>query len=296
MADMELKNEAAANANGIKYKKNKEDRINIFITVLVILGAMLVLFPIFWMIRTSFMTNLEINTYPPALFPKKWLFSNYPEAMKTFKFLIYLKNTLSIVIPAIAGVIVTSCFAAYAFARLDFKFKSFWFSLVIGSMLMPGAITIIPIFIMWSKLGFTNSYVPLIVPAFLGGGAFNIFLIRQFMMTIPKELDEAATIDGAGHLQIIFGILLPLLKPVLISVGLFTFILYWNDLLGPVIYVNDQDKQTISQGLATFKGGFGTNWKSLMAASCLASVPAVILYLFGQKYFIEGIVLTGLKS
>jgi len=283
-------------SDNIKKVKDKHERVNIPMTILVVLGAILVLFPIFWMVRTSFMTNLEINTYPPALFPKKWLFSNYPEAMKTFKFGLYLRNTLSIVIPAIIGTIVTSCFAAYAFARLEFKFKNFWFSLVIGSMLMPGAVTIIPIFIMWSKLGFTNSYVPLIVPAFLGGGAFNIFLIRQFMMTIPRELDEAATIDGAGHLRIIFGVLVPLLKPVLISVGLFTFITYWNDLLGPVIYVNDQDKQTISQGLASFKGGFGTNWKSLMAASCLASIPAIVLYLFGQKYFIEGIVLTGLKS
>jgi multiple sugar transport system permease protein len=242
------------------------------------------------------MTNLEINTYPPALLPKDWLFSNYPEAMKTFKFVLYLRNTITIVIPALIGTLVTASLAGYAFARLEFKLKNFWFALVIGSMLMPGAITIIPIFVMWSKLGFTNSYVPLIVPAFLGGGAFNIFLIRQFMMTIPKDLDEAATIDGANHLQIMFKIILPLLKSVLISVGLLTFITYWNDLLGPVIYINDQDKQTISQGLATFKGGFGTNWKSLMAASCLASVPAVVLYLIGQKYFIEGIVMTGLKS
>jgi multiple sugar transport system permease protein len=280
----------------MKRYKDKEEKLNVPISIISIMCAILVLFPIFWMVRTSFMTNLEINTYPPALLPKDWLFSNYPEAMKTFKFVLYLRNTITIVIPALIGTLVTASLAGYAFARLEFKLKNFWFALVIGSMLMPGAITIIPIFVMWSKLGFTNSYVPLIVPAFLGGGAFNIFLIRQFMMTIPKDLDEAATIDGANHLQIMFKIILPLLKSVLISVGLLTFITYWNDLLGPVIYINDQDKQTISQGLATFKGGFGTNWKSLMAASCLASVPAVVLYLIGQKYFIEGIVMTGLKS
>jgi len=248
------------------------------------------------MIRTSFMSNLEINQYPPSLLPKKWLFSNYSDALTTFTFGRYLFNTMTIVVTSIIGVIITASTAAYAFARLDFRLKNLWFALIIGSMLMPAAVTLIPIFITWSKLGFYNSYVPLIVPAFLGGGAFNIFLIRQFMMTIPKEIDEAAIIDGASDMQILFQILLPIIKPVLISVGLFTFINLWNDLLGPVIYISDQAKNTIAQGLATFKGGFGTNWRVLMAASCMSTLPAVILYFFGQKYFIEGIVLTGLKS
>lgn len=282
----------------IKYKSKRktENGINIITTLLVILGGLVVVFPIFWMVRTSFMSNLEINTYPPSLLPKKWLFSNYSEALSTFTFGRYLLNTLSIALPSIFGVILTSSIAAYALARLEFPLKNLWFTLIIGSMLMPGAVTIIPIFLGWSKLGLYNTYVPLIVPAFLGGGAFNIFLIRQFMLTIPRDIDEAATIDGASHIHILFGILIPLIKPVLISVGLFTFITYWNDLLGPVIYISDQEKNTISQGLATFKGGFGTNWKALMAASCMSVTPAVLLYLIGQKYFIEGIVLTGLKS
>ncbi len=276
--------------------RNNKSIVDVVVTVLVILGGLLVMFPIFWMVRTSFMSNLEINSYPPALLPSKWMFSNYPEALTTFTFWRYLANTMTIVLPSIFGVIFTSSIAAYAFARLEFRLKNLWFSLVIGSMLMPGAVTLIPIFLSWSKLGFTNSFVPLIFPAFLGGGAFNIFLIRQFMMTIPRDIDEAAIIDGASHMQILFGILLPLVKPVLISVGLFTFINLWNDLLGPVIYLSEQEKNTISQGLATFKGGFGTNWKSLMAASCMSVTPAIVLYLIGQKYFIEGIVLTGLKS
>ncbi len=145
-------------------------------------------------------------------------------------------------------------------------------------------------------LGLSSGYIPLIVPAFLGGGAFNIFLVRQFLMTIPRDLDEAALIDGASHRQILFSILLPLVAPVLISVGLFTFILYWNDLLGPLIYINDTELNTISQGLANFKSGFGTDWKAIMAASVMAIVPPVALYFFGQKYFVEGIVLSGLKS
>lgn len=277
-----------------KFKRNKN--VNITITVLVILLGILVLFPIFWMARTSLMSNLEINQYPPKLLPKKLLFSNYSDALTTFTFGRYLLNTLTIVVSSIIGVLLTSSIAAYAFSRMEFPLKNLWFALTIGSMLMPAAVTLIPIFIAWSKLGFYNTYVPLIVPAFLGGGAFNIFLIRQFMLTIPKDIDEAAIIDGASHMEILFKILLPMVKPVLITVGLFTFINLWNDLLGPVIYISDQSKNTIAQGLATFKGGFGTNWRVLMAASCMSTLPAVLLYFVGQKYFIEGIVLTGLKS
>jgi multiple sugar transport system permease protein len=167
---------------------------------------------------------------------------------------------------------------------------------VIGSMLMPGAVTIIPIFMAWSALGLSSGYAPLIVPAFLGGGAFNIFLIRQFLMTIPRELDEASKIDGAGHVRTLFQVLAPLVRPVMISVGLFTFILYWNDLLGPLIYINRTEMSTISQALANFRSGFGTDWKAIMAASTMSIAPCVALYFAGQKYFIEGIVLSGLKA
>ncbi len=295
MAEIERVQETTS-ASRRKLAHNNKKIIDGIIAVAVIISGLMVLFPIFWMARTSFMSNLEINTYPPKLLPGKWMFNNYPDALGTFTFWKYLGNTMGIIVPSIFGVILTSSIAAYAFARLEFALKNLWFTLVIGSMLMPGAVTLIPIFLAWSKLGFINSYVPLIVPAFLGGGAFNIFLIRQFMMTIPREIDEAATIDGASHMKILFGLLLPLVKPVLISVGLFTFINLWNDLLGPVIYLSEQHKYTISQGLATFKGGFGTNWKLLMAASCMSVTPAVLLYFIGQKYFIEGIVMTGLKS
>jgi multiple sugar transport system permease protein len=194
------------------------------------------------------------------------------------------------------GILLTSSMAAYALARMEFPLKKTIFTLVIASMLMPGTVTIIPIFKGWVALGVPSGYIPLIVPAFLGGGAFNIFLSRQFLMGIPKDLDEAARIDGAGHVRIFTQILLPLIKPVLISVGLFAFILYWNDVLGPLIYISRNDQNTISQGLANFRGGYGTDYKAIMAASCMSVAPAVALYFFGQKYFIEGIVLSGLKS
>lgn len=264
-------------------------------TVLVIFIALLVVFPFFWMVRSSLMSNLEINQYPPLLLPKIWRFDNYLYTLTVFPFERYFINTLIITLPSVAGVLLTATLAAYSFARLKFPLKKFWFTLVIGSMLMPGAVLIIPIFIGWSSIGLSNSYIPLIVPAYLGGGGLNIFLIRQFLMTIPRELDEAAYMDGASHLQILFKLLLPLIKPVLITVGLFTFILYWNDVMGPLIYISRNEMNTISQALANFRSGFGTDWKAIMAACTMSILPSVIIYFIGQKYFVEGIVLTGLK-
>lgn len=266
-----------------------------FNTMLIVVIALMVIFPFFWMVRSSFMSNLEINKYPPLLLPKIWRFENYSYTLTVFPFGRYFINTLIITLPSVLGVLLTASMAAYSFARLNFPLKKFWFTLVIGSMLMPGAVLIIPIFMAWSSIGLSNSYIPLIVPAYLGGGAVNIFLIRQFLMTIPRELDEASYMDGANHLQILFRVLLPLIKPVLITVGLFTFILYWNDVMGPLIYISRNEMNTVSQALANFKSGFGTDWKAIMAACTMSIMPSVILYFIGQKYFTEGIVLSGLK-
>jgi multiple sugar transport system permease protein len=274
----------------------KQNRTNYALTALIAILGLACLFPFFWMLRSSFMGNMEIYRYPPALWPKVMKFENYPAAVTLFPFGRYFINTLTITIPSVFGILLTSTLAAYALARIEFPFKKIIFTLVIASMLMPGTVTIIPIFKGWVSLGIPSGYVPLIFPAFLGGGAFNIFLSRQFFMGIPKDLDEAARIDGAGHLRILGRILLPLIKPVLISVGLFAFILYWNDLIGPLIYINRNEQNTIAQGLANFRAGFGTDYKAIMAASCMCVGPAVALYFAGQKYFIEGIVLSGLKS
>jgi len=278
------------------FTKSTPQRYNIPVTVVIGLLGLATLFPFFWMLRSSLMSNLEIYQYPPLPLPTNWRWGNYPYAMSVLPFGQYLINTLIITVPSVVGTLLTSTMAAYAFARLEFRGKKFWFTMVIGSMLMPSACTIIPIFVGWTELGFNNSFVPLIVPAFLGGGAFNIFLCRQFLKTIPRDLDEAAYLDGAGHVRIMVSVLLPLIKPVLISIGLFAFVLYWNDLLGPIIYISDNDKNTISQGLANFRGGFGTDYRAIMAICCATVAPIVALYLVGQKYFIEGIVLSGLKS
>jgi multiple sugar transport system permease protein len=274
----------------------RHNRPNIAVTAIISLLALACIFPFFWMVRSSFMSNIAINRYPPEFLPSVWHLENYPQTLRTFPFGRYLLNTLTITIPSLFGVLFTSTLAAYAFARLDFKARRFWFTMVVLSMLMPGSVTIIPIFIGWTFLGLSNGFVPLIVPAFLGGGGFNIFLGRQFLMTIPRDLDEAAYLDGAGHVRILFQVLLPLIKPVLISIFLFTFILYWNDLLGPLIYISRNSQNTISQGLANFRAGFGTDYRAIMAACTMSIAPAVILYFVGQKYFIEGIVLSGLKA
>jgi multiple sugar transport system permease protein len=269
---------------------------SVLLTALVTVLAAACIFPFLWMLRSSFMGNIEIYQYPPRLLPTTWRVDNYPSALSIFPFGRYFLNTLTITLPSVFGVLLTSTMAAFALARISFPGKKLIFALVIGSMLMPGTVSIIPIFRGWTALHLGSGYIPLIVPAFLGGGAFNIFLCRQFLMTIPRDLDEAALIDGAGKLRILGQILLPLIKPVLISIGLFTFIIYWNDVLGPLIYINRNDQNTISQGLANFRAGFGTDYKAIMAASCMSVGPAVILYFVGQRYFIEGIVLSGLKA
>jgi multiple sugar transport system permease protein len=279
-------------------RKYRADGINFPSFIILIVLAVMVVFPIYWMLRTSLMGNAEIWQQPPKMLPTSMLFSNFAKTVNspTFQFWRYLANTLYIAILSVIGVVVTASMAAYAFARMDFKGKKVLFAMCIGSMLMPSAVTIIPIFIMWSRIGAYNTYWPLTFTQFLGGGAFNIFLIRQFMLGIPRDMDEAAMIDGAKHPQILVQILLPMLTPVLITCGLFTFITSWNDVLGPVLYLSDAAKYTISLGLSIFRGGYGTNWVAIMCASTLSIIPALILYAFGQKYFVQGIALTGMKA
>lgn len=270
--------------------------VNVFFFLLVLVGAFIAFVPLYWLVRSSLMSDTEIFIFPPKLFPDTFLWDNYYKAMTVVPFGKYFVNTFTIIIPVILGTVVTSSLAAYAFARLKFPLKSLWFGLIISSMLIPYVITLIPIFIAWTNLGMVNTYMPLILPAWLGGGAYNIFLLRQFMLSIPKDLDEAATIDGAGPFRILFSIILPLVKPALIAICLFTFMNTWNDLLGPVVYLNDGNKYTVAIGLSQFKGVYRTSWNMLMAASVVVVSPAILLFFLGQKQFVEGITITGMKA
>jgi len=259
--------------------------------------AALVLLPIWWMFRSSLMTNAELYAYPPRFFPGRWLFGNYAATMEFFPFWKYFKNTMTIIVPAVLGGTATATLAGYAFARLHFPGKKLLFTLCVGSMLLPTMVTLVPLYIMWTRgLGLADSYLPLILPYFCGGGAFNIFLIRQFIKSIPREMDEAATIDGAGPFRILVSIIVPAIKPAMIVVSLLLFIFLWNDLLQQLIYINSQSKFTIALGLAQFKGSLGTDWSKIMSATCMAFVPGIVFYLIGQRHFVEGIVMTGMKN
>jgi len=265
-----------------------------FVAVIVI--AALVLLPIWWMVRSSLMRSLEIFRWPPPFFPPEWLFSNYNIKPTTFDFWLYLRNTLMIVVPCVVFGTVTAVSCGYAFARLSFKGKKFLFSLCVGSMLLPTMVTLIPLYIAWASLGLTNTYWPLILPYLCGGGAFNIFLIRQFIRTVPKELDEAAKIDGAGYLRTLVTIIAPSIRAAIIVVALLIFITTWNDLLQQTIYISSREKYTLAVGLTTFMGSFKNDYAGMFAATCLSFLPGVIVFLFGQRYFVEGIVMTGMKN
>ena len=265
--------------------------------VILLIMAAAVMLPIWWIFRSSLMTNTELYAWPPAFFPSSWLFSNYIETLQVFKLWLYLANTMTIIVPSVIGGTITAVLSGYAFARLRFGGKKFIFSLCVGSMLLPTMVTLIPLYIMWTRgLGLSNTYWPLIIPYFCGGGAFNIFLIRQFICTIPRELDEAASIDGAGPLRILFSIIVPAIKPALIVVGLLLFITIWNDLLQQTIYINRPEDFTIVIGLSMFRSGLKADWAKIMCATCLSFVPGLLIYMVGQKYFVEGIVMTGLKN
>ena len=276
-----------------KSKKQVFFKVLVFLTVACI--AAMVAFPIYWLLRSSLMSDTQMFVWPLKYWPSEFRWQNYTDALSRQPFLLYTLNTLKIFMLVLLGTMLTSCLAAYAFGRLEFPLKSFWFSLIIGSMIMPYAITLIPIYLGWSKLGFVNTYVPLIIPAYLGGGAFFIFLIRQFIMSLPKDLDESARIDGAGYMRILFKIIIPLIRPILAVVFIFCFLNCWNDFLGPLIYVNDPEKYTVAVGLCLFKSEYKVDWGMLMAATAIIVMPSIIIFIAGQKQLIEGITFTGMK-
>jgi multiple sugar transport system permease protein len=259
-------------------------------------GGIFSLLPLVWLVRSSLMNMGQIFELPPVWIPNPVQLSNYSEALTILPFGRYFVNTAIIVVFSVLGVIVTSSISAYSFARMKWRGRNLVFGLLLSSMMLPYAVTLIPTFIGWSKVGLTNSFIPLIAPAWFGGGAFNIFLLRQFYLSIPRDLDEAAYVDGAGHGRIFRSIILPLTKPALIVVGLFSFLAAWNDFLGPLVYLNDETKYTLALGLQQFKGMYSAEWHLMMAAATVVLLPAIVVFFIGQRYFIEGITLTGIKA
>lgn len=253
-------------------------------------------FPFIWMLRSSFMNIGQMFKMPPEWVPKPFSVSGYQEALTQTPLFQYAVNTLIILISGTFGTILTSAMAAYSFSRINWRGRELAFSVILSSMMLPSFVTLIPQFIMWNSLGMYDTFGPLIIPAFLGGGAFNIFLLRQFFLTIPRDLDEAAMIDGATKVQIFLKVLLPLCKSALVVVGIFSFIFYWNDFFNPLIYLSSSSHFTLSIGLQQMIGQYSTKWNVLMAASTVVLIPCLIVFSVGQKYLLEGIAMTGIKA
>ena len=267
------------------------------IWLLLILGASTMILPFLWMVSSSLKDQLSVFMYPPQWLPNPPHFENYIDVFVGKPVHLYVRNTLYIVLMNEIAILWAASFCAYGFSRLEFWGRRFWFSVVIGTMMLPSVILIVPTFVLFSRLGWIDTYLPFIVPAFFGGGAFNIFLLTQFFRTLPQELADAARIDGCGELSIYARIVLPLAKPALATVAVFTFLNAWNNFIGPLLYLSTNEKYTVAMGLALFRGALlQTRWDLLMAAAVIMTVPVLILFFFAQRYFIEGVVMTGLKE
>jgi len=270
-----------------KSQKNTKRLGNIFTYALLILVSLILMLPLVWMVSTSLKPMTEIAQFPPTLFPEDIQWENYLETIRSFPFFRYTGNTLFITFFVVLGNVLSNSFIAYGFAKIDFPGKKFLFSLVLSTMMIPGFVTMIPQYVLFSELGWVGTYLPLIVPSFFGSG-FNIFLMRQFYLSIDDELIEAAQIDGANHLYIWGRLMMPLTKPALITIGIQSFNGAWNDFLGPLLYIHDESRYTLQIGLQVFQSQSTTQWNYLMAGATLVLLPTVLLFLFAQRYFIEG--------
>lgn len=248
--------------------------------------------PLLWMVFTSLKPMEEIVRYPPTFFPEKIVWQNYLDTITAFPFWRYARNTLLITVLVVFGNVLSNSFIAYGFAKLDFPGKKLMFALVLSTMMIPGFVTMIPQYVLFSKIGWVGTYLPLIVPSFFGN-AFNIFLMRQFYLSINDELIEAAEIDGANHFYIWSRLMLPLTKPALITIAINSFNAAWNDFLGLLLYIQDQEKYTLQIGLQVFQNQATTQWNYLMAGATLVLIPTILMFFFAQRYFIEGMDLTG---
>lgn len=277
-------------------KRKEEILIKTIVYILLIMSSIIILIPVFWMLSTAIKEDSEVYLFPPEWIPKRIYLSNFSRALTFLPFGRYFINTSFITFLSVIGQLISSSLVAFGFARLRARGKDLLFMLVLSTMMIPSQITMIPIFVLFKLLNWVDTFKPLIIPNFFGG-AFFIFLLRQFYMTIPIELDDAAKIDGCSYFGIYTKIILPLTKPALATVAIFTFMWTWNDFMGPLIYLNSREKLTLSLALSRFTGMYGmTAWNLLMAASIVVALPCFVLFFFAQKYFIQGIVITGLKG
>lgn len=274
-----------------KTKKRKTNFLSALghtVAMLILLAlSALVLIPLIWTVCMALKPDGEI--YNGHFFPATLQWDNFYKAVTSIDFFRYLGNTMLIVVPNVIGQVVSCSLVAYGFSRYDFKGKRVWFLILLATMMIPGQITMIPQFLLYRQMGWVNTFLPLTVPAFFATSGYNIFLIRSYMSGIPRDFDEAATIDGAGAIRNFMQIMLPMCKPVLTAITVFTFMGSWNDFNGPLIYLYDADKYTLALGLSFFKGLYTSKWNLLMAATVLVLLPVLIIFFVAQDYIIDGI-------
>lgn len=262
--------------------------------LLLSIGAVCMIIPFVWMVLTSFKTLAEVNHIPMIWLPSHFDFTNYQEVLDRLNFVLYFKNTLINTVVITGGQVIICSLAAYAFARLHFPGRDKIFFVMLAVMMVPSQMTIIPQYLIVAKLGWLNTYAALIIPQLFS--AYGTFFLRQFFLTLPKELEDSAKIDGCSYFRIFWRIMLPLCSNGLIAFGIFTVLWAWNDLLWPLLVTTKDNMRVLSVAIATLNGYYVTDYNLLMAASVLAILPMIVMYVFGQKHFIEGIAVTGIKG
>jgi len=260
------------------------------------LGAVLMSLPFLWLLSSALKSPSKIWQYPPQWIPNPFVFSNFTEALTKLPFGRYFVNTMYIVVVREVGILLASSFCAYGFARLRFVGRDLIFVILLSTIMIPDVVLIVPRYVMFSKLNWIDTFLPLIIPPLFGGGAFNIFLMRQFFRSVPGDLSDAAKIDGCSHPTIYARIMLPLAKPAMATIGIFTFLGAWNEFMGPLMYLISPEKLTVALGLAQFRGLYTTEWHLLMAASVATILPVIVIFFIGQRYFIEGAMISGIKG
>ncbi len=266
--------------------------------VLVAMLSVVFLLPFLYMLSTAFKTPQQCIAYPPEFIPKPFTLRSFEQAFTQFPFVRYVINSLVVTGLNVVGTLFSCSLVAFGFARIPGALRGFWFTVLLGTMMIPGFVTLLPLFTIYVRIGWINTYLPLVAPSFLAMNAFSIFLLRQFFMSFPGELDEAAQIDGCSYLGVLYRILLPNAKTAMFVVAIFALVGAWNDFFGPMMFLNDNQAYTLAVGLIMFKASYGATLDlgPMMSVSLISILPVMVLYLVAQKYFVQGIVTTGLKA
>lgn len=278
--------------------KTVNRRIGLTITYLILIFcAVICIFPFFWMLMTSFKSTAEAYSFPPTLLPKRWLFKNYINGLQAADFGLFTRNSIFLVLVNTIATTISAAFVAYGFACFPARGSKFWYTCLMATMMLPAQVTLIPQYLLYYKLHMVDTYWPLMIPSLLGGGAYNIFLYRQFFMSLPKELREAAKIDGANSLQTFAYIMLPSVKPVAMCVAVMSLVYNWNDFYQPLIYLNSTEKFTVSIGIQFLNSSMGTTKiGQMMAVAVVMTIPVLVIFFVCQKYFVQGIKMSGIKG